>query len=103
MNREEYLLDKLKEECAEVAQRACKSVQFGPYEIQEGQELTNRRRLRDEINDLMTVIEIIKTETDHIELMSPKQVGEAMRFKREKIEKYHRLSVSLGRVQDECL
>lgn len=56
MNKIEYLLVKLAEECAETSQRATKALTFGVDEIQEGQELTNAERIIYEFNDIMTIM-----------------------------------------------
>lgn len=55
MTKKEYLLTVLIEECAEVAQRACKALRFGLDEVQPGQSDNNLRRLERELADLMAV------------------------------------------------
>ena len=57
MNKIEYLLTVLSEECSEVPHRATKAQRFGLEEIQPGQHKTNVERLQEEINDLMGAIE----------------------------------------------
>ncbi|MDA4129254.1 MAG: hypothetical protein OK457_00640 [Thaumarchaeota archaeon] len=99
MTRDEHLLVKLMEECAEVAQRASKSLQFGSEEVQNGQFLNNKERLRTEVNDLLTVIKMLEEEGEFLESISPFRVKAAMALKRKKIQKYLDLSISLGRVQ----
>lgn len=59
MNETEYLLTVLSEECAEVAQRACKAARFGLREIQPGQPEDNTRRLERELADLMAVAKLL--------------------------------------------
>lgn len=59
MNKTEYLLTTLAEECAEVAQRACKALRFGLSEIQPGQPDDNKRRLERELADLMATAEML--------------------------------------------
>jgi len=59
MTREEHLLDILIEECAEVIQRATKAKRFGLTEIQPEQPLTNIQRIVYELNDLMTVADML--------------------------------------------
>ena len=63
MNRVEYLLAKVAEECCEVAQRAIKAQRFGVHEVQPGQPLSNRERLRLELADLKAVVELLEGET----------------------------------------
>jgi hypothetical protein len=59
MTLEDLNLVMLMEECAEVAHRASKQLRFGADEIQPGQPLTNRQRLRDELMDLLTVVDFL--------------------------------------------
>ena len=59
MTRTEHLLICLAEECNEVAQRVNKALRFGLTDIQEGQELTNRQRIRLEVNDLLGVLDML--------------------------------------------
>lgn len=59
MNRTQYLLTILAEECAETAQRATKGIRFGLAECQPGQELTNRQRLEEELGDLMGLADML--------------------------------------------
>lgn len=62
MNREQFLLTLLSEECAEVAQRCSKSIRFGLDEIQEGQAKNNQERLVEELRDLMTILHLLRKE-----------------------------------------
>lgn len=59
MNEKEHLLTVLTEECAEVAQRACKAARFGLTEIQPGQDEDNTRRLERELADLLAVADLL--------------------------------------------
>lgn len=59
LTKEQYLLNCLSEECAEVIQRVTKALRFGLLEVQDGQELTNAQRLVYEYNDLLGVVEIL--------------------------------------------
>lgn len=65
MNRNQFILMKLAEECAEVAQRAIKSMQFGAEEVQNNSpsqntrpetSLTNKVRLNEELVDLLIIV-----------------------------------------------
>ncbi len=60
MNHTEYLLTCLAEEAVEVAQRATKALRFGCDEVQPGQGLSNTRRIRQELNDLIAVAEMLE-------------------------------------------
>lgn len=59
MNKTEYLLTTLSEECAEVTQRACKAIRFGLAEVQPGQQENNARRIERELADLMAVADML--------------------------------------------
>lgn len=64
MNRLEYLLSKLAEEAAEVAQMALKCQQFGLDEVYKKQTepLTNKERLWGELDDVCAIIELLNAE-----------------------------------------
>lgn len=94
MRRKEYLFMKLTEECAEVAQRACKQSLFGRNEIQKGQAQTNAERLRFETNDLLTVVRMLEDE-GHLPRVSRRRLATHMLGKMRKIEKYWRYAKKL--------
>jgi hypothetical protein len=65
MNLDEYTLACISEElseiiieCAKAQQRIDKALRFGLDEVQPGQDLTNRARIRAELHDLMGSLEI---------------------------------------------
>jgi NTP pyrophosphatase (non-canonical NTP hydrolase) len=62
MTRTEHLLTILAEECAEVAHRASKALRFGLEEVQEGQDLTNAERIKEELDDLSAIINMLGEE-----------------------------------------
>ncbi len=62
LNRTEYLLVKLAEECAEVAQRATKALTFGIHEIQKDQPHTNSERIMQEMADMAAVVGMLQDE-----------------------------------------
>lgn len=86
-----YLLILLIEECAEIIQRACKAIRFGMEEVQPGQELTNRRRLQDEVNDFYGVDQLLY----EAGLSSGVEPG-AVDAKKAKVRKYMLYSQNLG-------
>lgn len=92
MNKTEYLLACLAEECGEVAQRATKALRFGLDEVQPYQEKTNRQRIKDELIDLITVWDMLcddqMDETMVIKYQAPSADFDAMEAKRQKIKKY---------------
>lgn len=99
MNREQFLLLKLAEECTEVGQRAMKQIQFGRDEAQVGQPLTNGQRLRDEVIDLFSMVELLH-ESLEIPTWSEEEYIQSFLKKREKLQKYVDLSVKLGRLPE---
>lgn len=93
-----YLL-KLAEECAEITQVASKQMQFGAYSNNRGKlEKRNLEHLRDEVNDLLAVIDIL-TELKEIPEISNENLFAAKELKRGKIQKYLKYSQELGLVE----
>lgn len=97
MNKREYLLTKLIEECLEVAQRATKALCFGINEIEPGQSLDNFERLNAEWNDLLATKELLTEEAD-IELY--RDVSQIV-AKRAKILKFMAYSREQGCLQED--
>jgi hypothetical protein len=100
MHQDEYLYSKLIEECAEVQQRVCKLLLFGPDERQEtaptnlrGASVppgTNAERLAGEVCDLQIIIHLLGFKPP---------TSEEVVAKRLKLEKYLNYAISLGRVE----
>lgn len=59
MNKTEYLLTTLSEECAEVSERAFRSALYGLEEIQPGEVEDNNRCLEREVADLLATAELL--------------------------------------------
>jgi len=105
MNKSQFLLLKLAEECAEVAQRASKQIQFGKDERQKdhaphgaiAESKSNAERLRDEIIDLMVLITMLE-ETKEIPEIT--DFSHAYIAKKIKLQKYLDLSASLGQLPE---
>ncbi len=107
MNRNQFLLTKLAEECAEVAQRALKQIQFGAQQIQTGSEvkdgtaapvkeagLTNAQRLFNEIVDFVIIVDLLY---DANQLPDPNiDFDEEKKNKIERLNKYLAFSRQLG-------
>lgn len=100
MTKTEFYFLKLMEECNEVSQRVSKLLQFGPYETQNTPSGTatknNMGRLRDEINDMLTIIDILE-EKDL--LIKEPAIYAYMEAKRIKVNKYLKYSQSLGCIE----
>jgi NTP pyrophosphatase (non-canonical NTP hydrolase) len=105
LNKEQYLLTQLQEECAEVAQRASKAIRFGLYEKQPGQDKTNFDRLREEIVDLLTVVHYLEEIINNVIIMPTDKglvdLAQMMAAKRAKIEKYMEYSIDIGVLESE--
>lgn len=99
MTLRQFYLAKLAEECQEVAQRALKSMQFGPEEIQPSQSLTNSQRLCDEVQDLLTVLSLVESRTSDISSVVFEERVRASVNKRAKVQKYLEYSQSIGAVE----
>jgi len=105
MTVHQYFLLKLAEECAEVSQRALKQMQFGKEESQaQGPsttkiEATNAQRLRQEVNDLLAVLDCLVDIGELPEISEWGLIQEKGK-KKEKLLKYLNYSRSLGKVED---
>lgn len=98
MNREQYLLTKLAEECTEIAQDALKTQQFGFESYNPDTGITNTEYLTNELNDLFAILEMLD------ELGSFKFVAcpSAISDKKAKVNKYLELSRKLGKVEKDA-
>lgn len=97
MTAQQYLFNLVAEECNEVAQRALKCARFGAEDVQDGQELDNKTRLRLEVEDLKTCIKLLE-ESGLITILTQKQSYEMDERKREKIRKYAYISRDLNQL-----
>jgi hypothetical protein len=95
LNREQYLLTLIQEECAELSQRASKALRFGLYEVQPGQELDNWERLRGEFVDLFTSLYMLDWVIVDVDVKD-----DDVQTKANKIKKYMQLSVDRGILGD---
>lgn len=95
MNNTQYLLGKLAEEAAELAQIAIKAQQFGPHEVFGGQKgilLSNAERIQEEFNDVLGVIRMLNLECDSSIEHRPPAWEEKMR----KVDKWRKYARELG-------
>jgi NTP pyrophosphatase (non-canonical NTP hydrolase) len=96
MKKNQYLLLKLMEECAEISHIASKQIQFGKDSDNNGKyEKTNRIRIKEELLDLLVVVRALQLE-DQIPGWSHKEFVEAQKAKMEKMQKYLNASAKLG-------
>lgn len=97
MNRIEYLLTKLGEECVEVAQRCSKAACFGVDEMQPLQGYTNGERIMHELEDVRVILHMLQEE-GVLPLASLDE--ERFAVKRAKVEKYMEYSRQRGALTD---
>lgn len=90
MNKQEYLLTCLMEECAEVQKCAAKIQRFAATEEYEGR--SNADRLADEVVDLLAVLELV------IEagVVPQKYATTHINQKKDKVRRYMQESIRLG-------
>ena len=96
MNRSEYLLWLVSEECNEVGQRASKAARFALSEVQPGQPLSNAERIVQEWYDLTAVMEMMFNEKLLAEWPNAREVIQA---KKAKIEKFMGYSQDCGTLE----
>lgn len=97
MTKQEYLLNKLQEECAEVIQIASKYKSFGPdsFHPDDPTKTTNKTLLGREIIDIMAVVSMIGNE-GLLEVTSGKEAAESIERKVAKVEYYMQASRDCG-------
>lgn len=95
MNNEQFLLTKLSEECAEIAQAAAKTIQFGRDSFNpEYPEKTNRLDLQAEICDLLAIVQMLDEECN----FGFQFDVERIEAKKQKVRKYRNFSEQSGYV-----
>lgn len=92
MNRTEYLLTCLAEECNEVAQRVSKILRFGLNEVQPGYTSSNLTRLNEELADLCGVVRMLYP----LGIQLQSGTTEKMIEKEKKVNKYFEYSKQIG-------
>lgn len=96
MNRLQYLLGKLAEESAEIAQMAQKTSQFGLDEVCPGLTASNAERLHREIDDMLTIVDMLNIEFGFNYCPDMDHVA----AKKVKVEKYYEYAKSLGTIRE---
>lgn len=95
MTNQQYLLSKLAEEAAELAQIAIKAQQFGLDEVfggQRGTPLSNSQRIQAEFNDVLGVMKMLNDEC----AAGIEQIPEDWENKVRKVSKWRDYSRRLG-------
>ena len=95
MNKQEYLLTTLSEECSEVIKELSKALRFGLYACEPGSIITNSEKIQHELGDLIGVMQMIIDEgyIGNIDLG-------VILSKKEKVIKYMGYSRDIGTLKD---
>ncbi len=96
MNRQQYLLGKLAEECSELAQAALKAQQFGLDSVNPYTLKTNREELESELMDVGGICHMLGEEFNVFSAGDP---TEGIENKIIKTNKNYEISKELGFVQ----
>ena len=96
LSKEQLFFIKLAEECSEVSKVALKIAQFGVDNCHPETGANNWDRLKEELDDLFSVVMCLATEFNYIYLPPTPAV---IRRKKEKIDKYAKISHNLGYVE----
>lgn len=95
MNKQEHLLIKCLEECAEVQQAITKSLLFGLDDCHPETRMNNLDTLRHELNDLFAVIEMLHSEGVDWRIDNAK-----VKLKKAKVEYWMQHSKDKGILED---
>lgn len=100
MTREQYLLQCLQEECAEVVQIASKYNRFGPesFSPADPEKRTNRAKLTQEVIDLMALVQAVGMNGLLLD-QTPKDAEQGIQAKLTRLDKYMEISEQLGYLQ----
>jgi hypothetical protein len=103
VTREQYLLIKLAEECAEVSHVALKATQLGldREKTSAGKNVgkTNKQLLVEEIKDLITTIAIIQNE-NVLPTVYAEELREWQEYRKERMDKWYEISKELGYIHN---
>lgn len=91
----DHLLSTLAEECAEVIQRVTKAQRWGLYEVQAGQEFNNAQRIRQELNDVRAVIDMLY----HDHGLNLARDNEQVLLKRDNVRHFMRYAREIGELE----
>jgi len=97
MNKIEYLLTVLSEECGEVVQANCKILRFGgDNHNPQDPTVSNIELMIKEINDILGVIELLEEEGVNVSRVGNR---EDIEKKKEKVKKFMEYSTNIGRLK----
>lgn len=85
MDKKDYLLTVLAEECSEVIELCSKMMRFGSDNFAPDEKLSNRERMQSELNDIFGVVVLLQ---DNNIIDENTLQGKLVKEKKEKVEKY---------------
>lgn len=97
LTERQQLLTILGEECNEVAQRVCKALRFGLYEVQPGQTMANEARIAYELCDVLGTIE--RLQSLGVLVGFPNPSADALQEKKDKINYFLQYAEDIGMVR----
>lgn len=92
MNKFQYLLICLSEECAEVQKAISKALRFGLNDFKPGVYINNSDNLKDEVVDIYAIIELLEEKHGFKIIPYRKQIES----KKKKVKKYMEYSKKIG-------
>lgn len=96
MDKEQFYLKLIEEECAEIIQVCSKASRFGIDNYHKDLAKSNRIRLKEEINDLFAVLQLLQDECNINTEADEYMINEKLY----KVEKYKKFSIELGKVHE---
>jgi NTP pyrophosphatase (non-canonical NTP hydrolase) len=97
LNKEEYLLTLITEECGEVIQCVTKALRFGLQDVKPDQPLNNAERLVEELRDLAVILDLLRESSRPFrEAMAEYEDKIKRGEKAQRVSQYMHLSRSLG-------
>lgn len=99
MNKPEYLLTVLSEECAEIQHAVSKALRYGFDEHHPDRETTNEEELKTEIYHFFAMVEMLAEENVLNTFSDYKRTG-VIREKKDRVRQYMKLSREIGTLAD---
>ena len=93
MNRQEHLLIKLIEECAEVQKAAAKALEFGLENKNPDTRLSNAKEIAHELDDVMAIVQMLRPGFTWI------IDYDAIAMKKAKVERYMQQAIACGTLE----